>query len=147
MRTKDLTDDLIYSFNPFPSSYLVDRIRPVLRLQTEGAVLPVPGPALSCHGGIQEVGSVELDPWLAGRNLQDTPTGWVTHSERKKDMLLLHFTQDKGVCVLCVSVCVLQHTWQHVSLSSCLQVRTDRSYGQTLDQELPSAEGQSEQAS
>ena len=63
------------------SSYLVDSIRPVLCLQAEGAVLPVPGPALPYHRAIQEVGSVELDSWLAGRNLKDTSAGWVTHSE------------------------------------------------------------------
>lgn len=53
----------------FCSSYLVNSIRPVLRLQTEGAVLPVPTTTLSCDGAIQEVGSVELDSWLVSRNL------------------------------------------------------------------------------
>lgn len=141
------------SFYPLPS-YLVDSIRPILCLQTEGAVLPVLGPTLSCHRAIQEVGSVELDSWLAGRNLQDTPTGWVTHSEMKKEIFLPDFIKDNGMCVwlcvVCVSVFVrkwlLQQTWQHAPLSWHLRVTTDRSCGQTLDLELPSAEGQSEQA-
>ena len=64
------------------SSYLVHSIRPVLCLQTKGAVLHVSSPALSCYWAIQEVGSVELDSWLACSDLQDTPTGWVIHSER-----------------------------------------------------------------
>ncbi len=76
--------NLCVSFKPSSSSYLVDSIRPILCLQTEGAVLLVPCPPLSCHGAIQEVGSVELDSWLARRDLQDTPTGWVAHSEMKE---------------------------------------------------------------
>lgn len=61
--------------------YLVDGIRPVLGLQTEGAVLPVWNPSLPLHGAVQVVGRVELEPRLAGPDLKHSPTGWMRHSE------------------------------------------------------------------
>lgn len=95
-----MTSVIFFLLPPSSSSYLVDRIRPVLCLQTEGAVLPVPNAALSRRRAVQEVGGVELDSWLAGRNLQDPPTGWVTHSEMKRQVLLLVFIKDReGQCV------------------------------------------------
>lgn len=62
-------------------TYLVDSIRPVLCLQTEGAVFSVSRPTLPHERAIQEVGGIELDPWLAGGDLQDTPTVWMVRSE------------------------------------------------------------------
>lgn len=106
--------ELHYAWEKSSSSYLVDSIRPVLSLQTEGAVLPVLSPALSRYGAVQVVGSVELDSWLAGGNLQDTPTGRVTHSEMKTEG---SFIQDKVVCC-CVRLCVCVLFWPgSVSLS------------------------------
>lgn len=81
------------------SSYLVHSIRPILCLQTKGAVLHVSSPALSCYWAIQEVGSVELDSWLACRNLQHTPTGWVTHSERWRKKFSCQFILKTILCV------------------------------------------------
>lgn len=66
---------LIISHN---TTYLVDSIRPVLCLQAESAVLQISKTTLSCYRTIQEIGSVELDSWLARRNVQNTSTGWVT---------------------------------------------------------------------
>ena len=86
------------------SSYLVHRIRPILCLQTKGAVLHVSSPALSCYWAIQEVGSVELDSWLARRNLQDTPTGRVTHSERWRKKFSCQFILKTILCVACACV-------------------------------------------
>lgn len=67
--------------NLFFSAYLVDGIGPVLRLQTEGAVLPVSDPTLPRHRAVQVVGCIELDPRLTGPDLQHTSTGWMRHSE------------------------------------------------------------------
>lgn len=63
------------------SAYLVDGIRPVLSLQTEGAVLPVWNPSLPHHRAVQVVGRVELEPWLTGPDLKHPSTGWMSHSE------------------------------------------------------------------
>lgn len=70
------------------TAYLVDGVRPVLGLQTESAVLPVPTPAFPDHGAIQDVSRVELDSWLAGRNLQNATAGWVTCSGGEKHTFL-----------------------------------------------------------
>lgn len=89
--------------------YLVNSIRPILCLQAEGTVLPVPSPILSFHT-IQVVGSIELDPWLAGRNLQDTPTGWMIDSNIKNIAFWLDYTKGNWftcLCALCMWLCAV----------------------------------------
>lgn len=84
------------------SAYLVDGIRPVLSLQTEGAVLPVSNPSLPHHGAIQVVGCVELEPWLTGPDLKHTSTGWMSHSETQthtKAKISVHS------CTICGALC------------------------------------------
>lgn len=107
-------------------------------------MLPVPAPTLPCYRTIQEVGSVELDSWLGGRNLQDTPTRWVTDSKHQREVFLTSVDVVAACNVCMLSAGQLYQTWQHVCLSRHLQVMTDRSYGQTLGREAPSDEGQLE---
>lgn len=99
-------------------------------------MLPVLSPTFSLHRTIQEVGSVKLDPWLAGRNLQNPTTGRVTYSKIKQELTV--GTKDFLSPLLCV--CAGEEgfslsTWQHVFPSRDLKGRTDRSCGRTLDQE------------
>lgn len=126
------------------TTYLVDSIRPVLCLQAESAVLQISKTTLSCYRTIQEIGSVELDSWLARRNLQNTSTGWVTDPRTNRCYSSLNYIHLFYLCDILFMWVRKCHagTWQRVFLSTLLWVKTDRSCGQTLSQELPSVEHQ-----
>lgn len=131
-------------------SYLVNSIGPILCLQTERAVLAVPNPALPWHGPIKKIGSVELNSWLAGKNLQDTPTGWVIHPMGRKCFEINDESQ-KWLFSICVCVCVepgslslrkwISRLWQtevvvKANTWKLLQLRADRN-------RLPEVKGRS----
>lgn len=107
--------------------YLVNRIRPVLRLQTKGAVFAISCAILSCYRAIQEVRCVELDTWLAGGDLQDSTTGCVT--DPAKNLVF------SGHLVFRTKLSE-KPTLQHASLPTALHQTIGRSCGQTLDQVL-----------
>jgi len=64
-------------------TYLIDGVRVVLGLETEGGVLGVGGATLALEDvlGRQVVGRVQLHPRLVRVHLQDTPTPRMHHPE------------------------------------------------------------------
>lgn len=114
-------------------------------------MFPVPHPTLPDEGAVQVIGGVELDPWLAGEHLQDTPTVRMVRSKGGPGWTL-SFTVRCVNCEACVCWLLVSEqrteplTWRRASFSRGLQGTTGRSCGRSRGSGLAAVVGQSELA-